>query len=244
MRAAFRAATSRQSTRISATVERSTRAYSATDRSRPAIGGLSRPGLEQLKPRLRQLNIGGDPAAWSAAGFAVSESATAAGTVRIDFASGEGILGWRMEGAEAADVDGLPLAPLAPLADGQAAERPHANGVTQIDHVVLLTPDLERTTGALEVIGVERRRVREVETDDGTLRQGFFRLGEVILEVISHPGIEPGPARFWASPSRSRTWTPAPNCSPAGSARSATRYSRDAASQPFGGPPASGCPWR
>ena len=47
------------------------------------------------------------------------------------------------------------------------------------------------------MIGVERRRVREVETDDGTLRQGFFRLGEVILEVISHPGIEPGPARFW-----------------------------------------------
>src|SRR5262249_32185920 len=46
-------------------------------------------------------------------------------------------------------------------------------------------------------VGVERRRVRQVETEDGPLRQGFFRLGEVILEVAEHPGIEPGPARFW-----------------------------------------------
>jgi hypothetical protein len=61
----------------------------------------------------------------------------------------------------------------------------------------VLTPDLERTTAALEAIGVERRRVREVETDDRLLRQGFFRLGEVILEVVTHPEIENGPARFW-----------------------------------------------
>ena len=39
--------------------------------------------------------------------------------------------------------------------------------------------------------------MREVETDDGPLRQGFFRLGEVILEVVEHARIEDGPARFW-----------------------------------------------
>ena len=61
----------------------------------------------------------------------------------------------------------------------------------------MLTPDLERTTAALEGVGLERRRVREVETDDGPLRQGFFRLGEVILEVVAHPNVEAGPARFW-----------------------------------------------
>ncbi len=29
------------------------------------------------------------------------------------------------------------------------------------------------------------------------LRQGFFRLGEVILEAVEHAKVEPGPARFW-----------------------------------------------
>jgi Glyoxalase/Bleomycin resistance protein/Dioxygenase superfamily len=80
---------------------------------------------------------------------------------------------------------------------GEPATEPHPNGVTQIDHLVVFTPDLERTTDALGRIGVERRRVREVETDDGGLRQGFFRLGEVILEVVEHGKVEPGPARFW-----------------------------------------------
>jgi hypothetical protein len=73
----------------------------------------------------------------------------------------------------------------------------HPNGVTQIDHLVVFTPELERTTRALENAGIGRRRLREVETDDGLLRQGFFRLGEVILEVVAHPWVEPGPARFW-----------------------------------------------
>lgn len=67
----------------------------------------------------------------------------------------------------------------------------------QIDHVVVFTPDLERTTSAFEAAGIERRRLREVESEGGLLRQGFFRLGEVIIEVAEHPKIEPGPARFW-----------------------------------------------
>jgi hypothetical protein len=67
----------------------------------------------------------------------------------------------------------------------------------RIDHVVVFTPDLERTTGALEERGVECRRVRESETDHGPLRQGFFRFGEVILEAVEHDRVADGPARFW-----------------------------------------------
>jgi hypothetical protein len=91
-------------------------------------------------------------------------------------------------------VDGLPV-PAA--AETQPSNAAHPNGVTHIDHLVVLTPALDRTTAALEGIGVERKRVREVETDDGPLRQGFFRFGEVILEVVAHPKVEDGPARFW-----------------------------------------------
>ena len=62
---------------------------------------------------------------------------------------------------------------------------------------MVLTPDLERTTAGLEEIDVRRRRVRELDADEGLLRQGFFRLGEVILEVVAHPKVPEGPARFW-----------------------------------------------
>jgi catechol 2,3-dioxygenase-like lactoylglutathione lyase family enzyme len=118
-----------------------------------------------------------------------------AGTAEVRFGSGRGILGWRLAGTEPAEIDGLPVADVADAEDSDAA--PHPNGVTQIDHLVVLTPDLERTTAAFEEVGVERRRVREVELDEGPLRQGFFRLGEVILEVVEHTRVEAGPARFW-----------------------------------------------
>jgi hypothetical protein len=72
-----------------------------------------------------------------------------------------------------------------------------------LDHLVAFSPDLERTIAALEPAGLELRRLREEPTPAGAPRQAFFRLGEVILEVIQAP---PGsreerdpnaPARFW-----------------------------------------------
>jgi hypothetical protein len=120
------------------------------------------------------------------------------GTVRLRFVPGDGIAGWRLSLAEPSEIDGLPVAGGSPGAPATAPEhRGHPNGVTRIDHIVVFTPDLDRTTAALADAGVERRRVREVELDEGKLRQGFFRLGEVILEVVEHGKVEPGPARFW-----------------------------------------------
>jgi hypothetical protein len=143
---------------------------------------------------IEQLTVGADPAAWERAGFAVEGSGTSVGSVSIHFAQGEGILGWRLTSADSTEIDGLPLAP---PAEPETADGPHPNSVTQIDHLVVFTPNLERTTQAFERIGVERRRVREVDTGDVPLRQGFFRLGEVILEVVEQPRVEAGPARFW-----------------------------------------------
>ena len=142
---------------------------------------------------IEQIAVGADPAAWRSAGFAIEGDAARAGEVGLRFAAGEGLIGWWLS-RDTGEIDGLPL--VAPDDPPPSAE-PHPNGVTQIDHLVVFTPDLDRTTGALEEIGVERRRVREVETGDGPLRQGFFRLGEVILEVVEHARVEDGPARFW-----------------------------------------------
>jgi hypothetical protein len=146
-----------------------------------------------IKSRIEQLTLGGDPKRWAEAGFAIAGDGMLVGEVPLAFVSGAGLLGWRLQELDG-EVDGLPIA--SPAAVGPA-ERSHPNGAVRIDHLVVLTPDLERTTAALEGIGVERRRLREVETDASPLRQGFFRLGEVILEVVEHANVDPGPARFW-----------------------------------------------
>ncbi|HEX3976066.1 MAG TPA: hypothetical protein VHW96_07355, partial [Solirubrobacteraceae bacterium] len=60
-------------------------------------------------------------------------------------------------------------------------------------HVVVTTPDFDRTSAALEGAGIPLRRVREV----GEIRQGFRRLGPAILEIVEAPKMPAGPARFW-----------------------------------------------
>ena len=73
--------------------------------------------------------------------------------------------------------------PTPPARDGPRAR--HPNGVIAIDHVVVFTPSLERTTAAFAEIGVDCRRVREA--DDG-VRQGFFLVGDLLVEVVDGVG--------------------------------------------------------
>jgi hypothetical protein len=69
----------------------------------------------------------------------------------------------------------------------------HPNGATRIDHLVFMTPDLPRTTGALVGLGLDVRR----ERDAGAFQQVFFRLGEVILELVGPVEAGPGPSSLW-----------------------------------------------
>ncbi len=69
----------------------------------------------------------------------------------------------------------------------------HPNGAVGIDHVVVTTPEFDRTAAALSDAGMPLRRVR----DAGSFRQGFRRLGPAILELVEVPAAPPGPARFW-----------------------------------------------
>ncbi len=130
-----------------------------------------------------------DPAdAWSALGFAVDGDTCVVGEVRIRLAgkdAGRGLTGWSLRGVEAADLDGLAT---------RRSERPlptepptHPNGIAALDHVVAISPDLDRTVAALEVAGLDLRRIREEPTPAGAPRQAFFRLGGTILEVVQEP---------------------------------------------------------
>ena len=114
--------------------------------------------------------------------------------MRLAFVEGNGVQRWSLDGTDTVELDGLPTTAAAAAAPSAVH---HPNGVVRIDHLVVFTPDLERTTAAFEAGGIERRRVREADTGEGTLRQGFFRLGEVILEVVEHAKVPSGPASFW-----------------------------------------------
>ena len=128
-------------------------------------------------PVLTAIKLAADADSWAAAGFSVEAGTARVDTVALEFVEGEGgIVDWTLA-AEAAET----------------APGTHANGVTEIDHVVMLAPDLEKKIAELEERGIELRRMREGETGMGTYRQAFFRLGRPILEVVEADE----PERLW-----------------------------------------------
>lgn len=143
-----------------------------------------------------EILVGDPPEAWEAAGFTVDADGTCRiGSVRVRLAGrngGKRILGWSLRGAPSARLadgllDGLPTT--ASEAE-PAAPASHPNGATHIDHVVLLSPDLARTTAALGAVGIEPRGERQTDSYGAPMRQVFFRVGEVIIELVG--GEEPG----------------------------------------------------
>ena len=147
-------------------------------------------------PVLTEIRVAADPEAWAAAGFSVAGRRAVVGGVAVEFVGGDpGIVDWALSDVRTAGIDGLPTR----LGEPVAAERvTHPNGVVEIDHVVVATPQLERTIACLEEVGIELRRLREGETGMGRYRQAFFRVGRPILEVVEARDIEDAAAAaFW-----------------------------------------------
>lgn len=143
-------------------------------------------------PELVALEVADPPELWSELGFTVAGSvADVAGVAYVLGAAGRGVTAWAVDGLTDKDADGLPIAAPLPF---EAPPSTHANGVIDLDHLVISTPNLGRTIERFEAVGLELRRTR----DAGRVQQAFFKVGDVVLEVIGPP--QPsgeGPARFW-----------------------------------------------
>ncbi len=171
-------------------------------------------------PKVEWLTVAGEVDIWRSLGLV----ATADGmiplvgtSIRIvptrssdsdsDSDSDAGIVGWALSGVPSAGgAGGTGAGDARPLAlDGLLTEvvdpptpayADHPLGASGLDHVVVLTSDLERTSGAIaEATGCELKRIREV----GEMRQGFHRIGRggLIVELVERPDVPAGPAQFW-----------------------------------------------
>lgn len=141
-----------------------------------------------MAPTIDELTVADAPDAWRAIGFEVDGDSCVIGDVRIRLvggALGKGLIGWSLRDIEASDFDGLTTVR---SERRTPPERPvHGNGITSLDHVVAITPALDRTVAVLRDAGFDLRRIREEPTPAGAPRQAFFRLGANILEVVQEP---------------------------------------------------------
>ena len=141
-----------------------------------------------MAPTIDELTVADAPDSWSQLGFALDGDTCVVGEVRIRLAGGDagrGLLGWSLRDVESTELDGLPTT----RSDRRPPdERPlHPNGIVALDHIVAISPALDRTVDALRAAGLDLRRIREEPTPAGAPRQAFFRLGANILEVVQEP---------------------------------------------------------
>jgi hypothetical protein len=162
--------------------------------------GVDLESADRSKPTIDELVLADEPERWTALGFTVVDGCCRLGRVRLCLAgseAGRGMVSWSLRAIADVECDGLPtILSRSPVPTASPA---HPNGVLAIDHVVAMSPMLDRSVRALQAAGLDLRSIREQPTPAGAPRQAFFRLGAEILEVVQEPDYaverEGGPAR-------------------------------------------------
>lgn len=137
---------------------------------------------------------------WRRLGLQVLDDVAVVGGITLRFVpddravpGGGGVIAWGLTGPEevAGDIDGLPTHTATPP---QAAAPEHPLGIAGWDHLVVMTSSLERTCAAIEAAtGAPLKRIREA----GAVRQGFHRMGELVIEVVETAQVTSPTASFW-----------------------------------------------
>jgi hypothetical protein len=151
--------------------------------------------------RISELVIGGSRANWAQVGINFSQDGVfAIGelVLRLNESLLPGLHSWALSNINSniSSIDGIPTTEvLVATRPAQIESREFVLQPLGIDHVVVNTPDLERTSRALhEATGAELKRIRDAGNG---MRQGFHRLGDVIVEIVSTPAMPAGTASLW-----------------------------------------------
>jgi hypothetical protein len=130
---------------------------------------------------------------WRAAGLLDESGVARFGSVivRIQEAQPGGpsaLTGWTFAIDEPGphEIDGIPTSYV-----DLAGYQPQRSGMYGFDHVVVMTDSIDRTCSAIHgALDLPLKRIREA----GTVRQGFHRAGDAVIEVVEtaqHPEPQP-----------------------------------------------------
>lgn len=157
------------------------------------------PLLDQA--RISELVVGGGAQNWALIGiaFGVDHCALLGDVVlRLNTAQAPGLHSWVLHGADVSvsSIDGVVTNH--EIGETHRTTSAHSDfdlGVTGVDHVVINTPDLMRTSDALTAAtGAPLKRVRDA---GNSVQQGFHRLASVVVEIVSAPTMPQGDASLW-----------------------------------------------
>lgn len=149
--------------------------------------------------RLAALRVPGGADPWRALGFTVVADTIGLGNGAIRVGAAQCSLELASAGHDVATRDVDTVDGVAVTFGAGADCVAHPNGAVELDHIVVMTDVVERTSALIEeVLGLEQRRLRETET----VRQAFHRFAAApdgargcIVEVVERPA-RPG-AAIW-----------------------------------------------
>lgn len=144
------------------------------------------------------LHAGGQPAPWESIGLRFDGSLCYLGDVSLQLEPhAVGLTGWTINVGrdEEVVIDGIPtfLTSTTPPVRNSAHIGEHT--IVGLDHVVVMTDNLDRTCEALSKhLGVEVRRERDAGRG---VVQRFIKLTNTIIEVVTGPHVQTPGASLW-----------------------------------------------
>ena len=148
--------------------------------------------------RLVALHVGGALTPWQAIGLTFDELTCPLADVDI-VVSGEtpALHGWTIDIGrdDVVDIDGIRTTLVSGTQPRPSLSKIGRQKVIGLDHVVVNTDDIDRTTQAITAaLGLEVRRERQL--GNGAL-QRFYKLDNTIIEVVTGPHITQPGASLW-----------------------------------------------
>ena len=151
--------------------------------------------------RISELVVGGGAQNWASIGISFDlDNCAALGDVvlRLDNSQAPGLHSWVLHGADVSilSIDGVVTAHEIDQSPRSASPQSDFElGVIGVDHVVINTPDLMRTSDSLTAAtGAPLKRVRDAGNN---VQQGFHRLGSVVVEIVTAPTMSQSVASLW-----------------------------------------------
>lgn len=150
--------------------------------------------------RLVALHANGSPEPWQQLGISCVSDVCQLADVQLHLTSppsAPGLTSWTIDVGRSGqvDIDGIPTTLLASSPNVASTSVIGSQRMVSLDHVVVNTDNLDRTTAAIErELGVPMRREREV--GNGVV-QRFHKLDNTIIEVVTGPHVSGEGASLW-----------------------------------------------